>query len=54
MEDLLETIIVCPYCCEQNQLDPPKLCCGELHAEEAYLIDDEVILKSEYSPKEVI
>lgn len=26
--------IVCPYCMEPNQLDPPLPCCKEVHAEE--------------------
>lgn len=44
----LTATIVCPYCGEANQLDPPLLCCGENHAEEAYKNkDDEVIMESE-------
>jgi len=25
--------IICPYCGDDNQLDPPLSCCGEIHAE---------------------
>jgi hypothetical protein len=40
METLEETV-VCPYCGDSNQLDPPLLCCGEVHAERAWRVDDE-------------
>lgn len=46
--DTLDKTIVCPYCGAENQLDPPLLCCGEVHAEEAYIDEnEEVILASE-------
>ena len=37
----LEEAILCPYCGVENQLDPPTLCCGEVHAEAAWLNEDE-------------
>jgi hypothetical protein len=50
-QDFMKTllpVVVCPYCCQKNQLDPPLPCCDEVHAEEAWLnSEDEVILESE-------
>jgi hypothetical protein len=44
----LEKIIVCPYCGKHNQLDPPLLCCGEVHAEEAWEDEDgEIYLEAD-------
>lgn len=51
MEELLDSldrVVVCPYCYRHNQLDPPLLCCGEVHAEEAWETEDgEIIRDSE-------
>ncbi len=33
----LDKAIRCPYCGEDNQLDPPRCCCGEMHAAETWL-----------------
>lgn len=38
---IIGTKILCPYCGKPNQLDPPLLCCGEMHAEKFYFADDE-------------
>lgn len=46
--DTLDSVIVCPYCGEENQLDPPLLCCSEVHACSAWRdVDEEVYLESE-------
>ena len=37
-ESELEQTVVCPYCMEPNQIDPPLLCCHEVHAEECQMI----------------
>lgn len=34
--ETLESVVVCPYCMEPNQLDPPLCCCSEVHATEAW------------------
>lgn len=40
-------VTVCPYCMDEQG---DKLsCCGEVHFETAYLINDEYILESEVS-----
>jgi len=40
-----EEVVVCPYCMEFNQLDPPIGCCGEGHAQKAWLKPDgEIVL----------
>jgi hypothetical protein len=39
--DTMQEVIVCPYCGDQNQLDPPLPCCGEVHAEQAWLLNPE-------------
>jgi hypothetical protein len=36
----LNKTIACPYCGDDNQLDPPLLCCGEVHAQEFYTDKD--------------
>jgi hypothetical protein len=41
--DSLDTEIACPYCGEPNQIDPPMLCCGELHAEKFYVINEDLV-----------
>jgi hypothetical protein len=43
----LEPGIFCPYCGEPNQLDPPMLCCGEVHAEEGWFNADDEALRSD-------
>ena len=44
----IEATIICPYCGDPNQLDPPMVCCGEIHAEEALLDSNgEIIAESE-------
>lgn len=45
--DTLALTILCPYCGEPNQLDPPSACCGEVHAEEMYDDGDTLFSKSE-------
>ena len=39
----LDTAILCPYCGDENQLDPPLLCCGEVHAEQFYILGDDIL-----------
>lgn len=38
-----DIIIVCPYCMEYVQIEPTTLCCGEVHAQEAYLFEDDTV-----------
>ncbi len=38
--------VICPYCGNPNQLDPPILCCGEVHAEEVYSDGEETFTEN--------
>jgi len=38
--DTLQEVVVCPYCGDENQLEPAIQCCGEIHAEKAYKDED--------------
>ncbi len=50
---VIETLNVCPYCMNAVQIEPHMGCCGEVHAEKAYLVeleagaDLELLLESE-------
>lgn len=47
--EIEEEMYVCPYCGNVTEIEPTRLCCGELHAEKAYILkgDDGVYLDSE-------
>lgn len=45
----LETVVACPYCGTEKQLEPARLCCGEVHAQTYYLINGDLVDPMELS-----
>jgi len=43
----VDEVNICPYCGDIVEIDPHMGCCGEVHAEPAYLFDGETYLVDE-------